>query len=168
MCALGARCALGGARWAAAARNVAALLTPLRAGADVTHPTGFDASEPSIAAVTASYECAAPRPRAPAPPAPPAPGCAAPADPHIRPARAAGPPPKLAHAPPPPPARPRRSASLGRFACRVLQQGHRQEIITGLQGAAKALLLNFYSRTQARGAGGWGGGGGGRWLRARV
>jgi hypothetical protein len=25
-------------------------------GADVTHPTGFDSNEPSIAAVTGSYE----------------------------------------------------------------------------------------------------------------
>jgi len=63
----------------------------------VTHPTGFDTSEPSVAAVTGSYD-----------------------------------------------------ASLGRYACRVMQQGHRQEIITGLKDATSALLLNFYKRSQGK------------------
>ncbi|KAI8463604.1 MAG: Piwi domain-containing protein, partial [Monoraphidium minutum] len=66
-------------------------------GADVTHPTGFDSSEPSIAAVTASYD-----------------------------------------------------AALGRYACRVMQQAHRQEIITGLKDATQAMLLNFYKRSQQK------------------
>ncbi|GBF95153.1 hypothetical protein Rsub_07737 [Raphidocelis subcapitata] len=70
---------------------------PYMISADVTHPTGFDTSEPSIAAVTASYD-----------------------------------------------------ASLGRYSCRVMQQAHRQEIITGLQGATQALLLNFYKRSKRK------------------
>ena len=55
-------------------------------------------------------------------------------------------PPSLAHPPPPPPP----SASLGRYACRVLQQAHRQEIITGLKDATQALLLNFYRRSSGK------------------
>jgi hypothetical protein len=66
-------------------------------GADVSHPTGFDESEPSIAAVTGSCD-----------------------------------------------------STLGRYACRVLHNPHRQEIIAGLEGAAAALLRNFYRRTGAR------------------
>jgi len=66
-------------------------------GADVTHPTSFDPSDPSIAAVTGSYD-----------------------------------------------------ATLGRYMARVLKQGHRQEIITGLKDAAKDMLIGFYRSNSGR------------------
>ncbi len=68
-------------------------------GADVTHPTGYTEQDPSIAAVTASYD-----------------------------------------------------KTLGRYSACILVQKHRQEIITELKQAAKALLVNFYKKV-----------GGGRW-----
>lgn len=122
-------------------------------GADVTHPTGFDSSEPSIAAVTASYELSGENAtlarwlgfglgRLQAGSTISTTSLLTIHTKHTTPLHQ--------HHNTNTPNPPISSVTLGRYACRVLQQAHRQEIITGLKDATRALLLNFFWKTHGK------------------